>query len=277
MIAGLDSKELVELALLLIAVGALSGFLAGLFGIGGGAILVPFLYEAFAAVGTERTVLMHVCLGTALAVMVPTSWTSFQSHKAKGAVDTAFLRRVGVWIVAGVLLGAVVARFAPSRTLQLVWAVLGALLSLKMALGREDWRIADDVPRTAVVEVVSFLIGFVSTLMSIGGASLMITFLSLYGRALLPSIATSSGLGPLIAIPGTLGFIWAGWGTPGLPPLSLGYVSVIGALIIIPASVLAAPIGVRVSHGTPRRRLEIAFSAFLGTMSLKFFWDVLMR
>jgi uncharacterized membrane protein YfcA len=103
----------------------------------------------------------------------------------------------------------------------------------------------------------------------------MITFLSLYGWQLLPSVATSAGLGPLIAIPGALGFIWAGWGTPGLPPLSLGYISLIGAAIIIPVSVIAAPLGVRIAHGLPKRTLELAFAAFLGSMSARFFWVLL--
>jgi uncharacterized membrane protein YfcA len=267
---GVSTQGLVLLALALAASGFAMGFLAGLFGIGGGAILVPALYEAFRVIGVDHDVLMHMCLGTSLAVMIPTTITSFRSHRTKGTVDEAFLRRVAIWIVIGVVLGALIARVAPSRTLQWIWAICGGSLALKMALSRDEWQIGKDVPRSWATEIVAVLIGLASTMMSIGGASIMVAFLTLYGRPLLSSVSTSSGLGPLIAIPGTIGFIWAGWGSPGLPPLSVGYVSLIGAALIIPVSVYAAPIGVRVGHGLPKRKLEVAFAAFLGLMSLRF-------
>ena len=268
---GVSTQGLVLLALALIASGFAMGFLAGLFGIGGGAILVPALYEAFRAIGVDHSILMHLCLGTSLAVMIPTTMTSFRSHSERGTVDRAFLHRIAPWIVAGVVIGAVIARVAPSRTLQWIWAFCGACLALKMAFGRDDWKIADEVPRSYVTEVVALLIGLVSTLMSVGGASFMVAFLARYGRQLLPSISTSSGLGPLIAIPGAIGFIWAGWGAPGLPPFSVGFVSLMGAALIVPVSVYAAPIGVRMAHGLPKQKLEFAFAVFLGLMSLRFF------
>jgi uncharacterized membrane protein YfcA len=274
---GVTTQGLVLLALALIASGFVMGFLAGLFGIGGGAILVPALYEAFRAIGIEQSVLMHLCLGTSLAVMIPTTITSFRSHRARGTVDEAFLRRVAPWIVAGVVVGALIARVAPSRTLQWIWALCGGTLALKMALSRDEWKIADDVPRSWTTEIVALLIGLASTLMSIGGASIMVAFMTLYGRPLLPSVSTSSGLGPLIAIPGAIGFVWAGWGTSGLPPFSLGFVSLIGAALIIPVSVYAAPIGVRVGHGMEKRKLEVAFAVFLGIMSLRFLLGALFE
>ncbi len=106
--------------------------------------------------------------------------------------------------------------------------------------------------------------------MSVGGSSFLVAFMTLCGRPLLQAVSTGAGLGPLIAIPGTLGFMWAGWDAPGLPALSLGYVSLIGAALIIPVSVFAAPIGVRLAHGTQKRKLEIAFALFLGSMSTRF-------
>jgi len=270
MTIGVSTQGLLLLALALAASGFVMGFLAGLFGIGGGAILVPALYEAFRAIGVDHDVLMHMCLGTSLAVMVPTTITSFRSHRAKGTVDEAFLKRVAVWIVLGVIIGALIARVAPSRTLQWIWAVCGGLLAIKMAFSRDEWVVAKDVPGNWVTEAVSFLIGLASTLMSIGGASIMVAFMTMFGRPLMPSISTSSGLGPLIAIPGTIGFIWAGWGVTNLPPFSIGYVSLLGAAVIVPVSVYAAPIGVRVGHGLPKRKMEVAFAAFLGLMSLRF-------
>ncbi len=268
---GVSTQGLVLLALALAASGFEKGFLDGLFGNGGGAVLVPALYEALRAIGIDNTIIMHLCLGTSLAVMIPTTITSFRSHRERGLVDEAFLRRVAPWVVLGVVIGALIARVAPSRLLQWIWALCGASLALKMALSRDEWQIAKDVPRSWVTEAVALMIGLVSTMMSIGGASIMVAFLTLYGRPLLPSVSTSSGLGPLIAVPGAIGFIWAGWGAPGLPPFSLGYVSLIGAALIVPVSVYAAPIGVRLAHGLPKRKLEVAFAVFLGLMSLRFF------
>jgi uncharacterized membrane protein YfcA len=138
-----------------------------------------------------------------------------------------------------------------------------------MALGREDWRLANDVPDNWLVRFAAFAIGLVSTLMSIGGGMFLVTMFTLCGWSILKAVATSSGFGPLIAIPGLLGYVWAGWGNPELPPVSLGFVSVLGAAIIIPMSVLTAPLGVRVAHGISRRKLELAFAAFLFTVAMR--------
>jgi uncharacterized membrane protein YfcA len=179
------------------------------------------------------------------------------------------LRRLGPFVVAGVLGGIVLVSAVSSAALKWVWIVCASLLALKMALGREDWRVADDVPDNALVNVAAFLIGLISTLMSIGGGMFLVSLFTLCGWSILKAVATSSGFGPLIAIPGLLGYVWAGWGNPELPPASLGFVSVIGAAIIIPASVLAAPLGVRVAHGISRRKLELAFAAFLALVALR--------
>jgi uncharacterized membrane protein YfcA len=111
--------------------------------------------------------------------------------------------------------------------------------------------------------------------MSIGGATFVVPLLTLYGRSILSAVATASGVGPLIALPGVIGYAWAGWGAQGLPPFSAGYVSLIGFAIVAPVSVYAAPFGVRVAHNIPRRRLELAFAAFLGSISIRFLVDLL--
>ena len=271
-LGGMTPGGLALLALALAASGFAMGFVAGLFGIGGGAVLVPVLFAAFPIVGVEPALVMQMCLGTALAVMVPTTISSFRSHLAKGTVDTALLRRIAPWIVVGVVLGAMIAKYSTGRTLMGIWALAGFLLAGRMALGRDDWQLGDDLPNNPVVEIYAVLTGLLSTLMSTGGSAFLVTLMSLYGRPLLQSVSTGSGLGPLIAIPGTIGFVWAGWGMPGRPPLSLGYVSLVGAALIIPVSVYAAPIGVRLAHRAPKRTLELSFAAFLGTMSARFLW-----
>ena len=257
------------MALALLGGGAVTGFLAGLLGIGGGAILVPVLYDVFAFVGVDEAIRMQVTLGTVLGVIAPTTLRSFAHHYARGGVDTSVLRRLGPWVVAGVVAGVLVVKGATAEFLQGIWVFCGGILMLKMAFGRDDWRLGDGLPQSKLIEAVAAVIGFFSALMSIGGGAFMTTLLMLYGRPILPSVATSSGFGPLISIPGIAGFMWAGWHAPGLPPYSLGYVNLLAIAVIIPASLLTAPLGVRVAHAFTRRQLELAFAAFLAVVVIR--------
>lgn len=267
---GLTPGGLAMLAVALVVAGLITGFLSGLLGIGGGGVLVPVLYETFSVVGVAPELRMHMALGTSLAVIAATSWSSLRAHHARGIVDVAILRRLGPWVLAGVLLGVLVASSTSSTGLKWVWIVLGSLMALKLALGRDDWRLGDQLPRSLAVEAFAMAVGLISVLMSIGGGAYFVTLMTLYGRPLLQSVATSSGFGPIVAIPGMIGFALTGWGAPGLPPLSLGYVSVIGAAAIIPAGIVAAPWGVRLAHGIPKRRLELAFALFLSLVVTRF-------
>jgi uncharacterized membrane protein YfcA len=262
-------EHVIGLLLLLTAAGLLAGFLSGLLGIGGGGVLVPVLYEVFGIVGVPESVRMHLTLGTTLCVIAPTVLRSFMAFRARGTVDMQVVRRMGPWIFLGVALGVVIADRASSSLLRWVWVVFGTALAIKMALGRDDWRIADELPRPPRLEGAAFGIGTISTLMGIGGASFTVPLLTLYGRPLLQAVATATGLGPIIAIPGIIGYILSGWGEPGLPPLSLGYVNA-SALLIAPLGVFAAPFGVRVAHSIPKRALELAFAAFLACVALRF-------
>src|SRR6185437_14078834 len=145
-IAGLDVSELVELALLLVAVGALSGFLAGVFGIGGGAILVPVFYECFRIAGVPLDVRMPLCIGTSLAVIIPTSIRSYRAHRARGAVDMEVLRKWLVPILIGVILGSLIARYAPERLFKIVFVAVAWSAAARLLLARESWKFGDDLP-----------------------------------------------------------------------------------------------------------------------------------
>jgi len=267
--------ELVWLVLALLAAGVVTGFLAGLLGIGGGGILVPVLFETFTLLGVPDSIRMHLVLGTSFAVIVPTALSSFRSHLKKGAVDTAVVKRLGPFVVAGVLVGILLVSSISSTPLKWVWIVCGSAFAIKMALGREDWRIADRLPESGWVLLVAFAIGVVSTLMSIGGGMFLVTLFTLCGWPILNAVATSSGFGPLIAIPGLIGYVWAGWGNALLPPGSLGFANLLGAALIVPGSVLAAPLGVRVAHGISRRKLELVFAAFLAFVAVRLFLSIL--
>jgi uncharacterized protein len=278
MVAGLDPKELIELALLLIAVGALSGFLAGVFGIGGGAILVPVFYECFRLAGVPLEVRMPLCIGTSLAIIIPTSLASFRAHYARGAVDMEILRRWWLPIVIGVIAGSVTARYAPERLFKIVFVMVAWSAAARLLLTRESWKLGDDVPKGFLMRVYGFFIGLLSTLMGVGGglfANLLMTF---YGRPIHQAIATSSALAVLISIPGALGYVYAGWPaaarfpdvTALQMPFAIGYVSLIGALLVMPTSLLTAPLGVRAAHAMSKRNLEMAFGAYLFVVGSRF-------
>ncbi|MFN0219583.1 MAG: sulfite exporter TauE/SafE family protein [Hyphomicrobium sp.] len=269
----LDGGVLTLIAAVAVA-GLAAGFLSGLLGIGGGGVLVPVLYEAFGAAGVAEDVRMHMTLGTTLAVIAPTVLMSLSSHSARGSVDWIAVRRMGPWIFAGVILGVLIAKDASSEALRWVWVVFGSLLALKMALGRDDWRLADDLPRPPRLEAAALVIGAISVLMGIGGATFTVPLMTLYGRSLLQAVGTATGIGPIIALPGLAGYVVSGWGVEGLPPYSLGYVS-LGALLVMPLSVFAAPFGVRMAHGISKRKLELAFAMFIACVVARFLWTLL--
>lgn len=263
-------SSILPMAAALLAGGLFMGFLSGLFGIGGGAIIVPVLYELYTLQGVPQDIRLQLATGTSLAVMLPTTYRSFRGHRAKGAVDFSVVRRLAVPLVLGVTLGVLIASTAPATVFKSVWIVFGTLMGTNMLLGDRGWRLGNEVPKSRWLEAYGGLVGAVSTLLSIGGGAFITVLMRLFNRPITEAVGTASAFGPMITIPGTLGFIWAGWGVVGLPPLSLGYVSLVGFLVAAPASVFAAPWGVRMAHGIPRRRLEIAFGLFLYVLAGRF-------
>lgn len=254
--------------------GIAAGFLSGLFGIGGGSILVPVLYTAMGAANVPDDVRMQVTLGTSFAVIGPTSLRSFLAQRARNAVDMAAIKRLAPAVFFGVIVGVALASVSTSEALRWVWVAAAVLMSLKLALGRDDWRLGDTLPANRSAEAAAFAIGVLSALMSIGGGLFMVSLLMLFGFPVLAAVATSSGFGPLIAATGLVGYVWAGWDSAGLPPGSLGYVNIPAALVMLPTSLAFAPLGVRAAHGLPKRALELAFSAFLALVAAKFLWSL---
>src|SRR5690349_17125390 len=270
-IAGLDVKELAELALLLIAVGALSGFLAGLFGIGGGAVLVPVFYECFRLAGVPVEVRMPLCVGTSLAVIIPTSIRSFRAHYAKGAVDMETVKAWWLAILLGVAAGSITARYAPERLFKWVFVGVAWSAAARLLLARDTWRFGDDMPKGPLMKLYGFGVGILATLMGVGGGLFSNLLMTFYGRPLHQAVATSSALAVLISIPGALGYVYAGWPvaarfpevTALQAPLAFGYVSLIGAVLVMPTSLLTAPLGVKAAHAMSKRALEVAFGLYL--------------
>ena len=271
--AGLDLPvgELATFAAAIAAAGVVSGLMAGIFGIGGGAVLVPVFYQVFGMLGVDEAVRMHLSVGSSLGIIVPTSIRSFLGHKARGAVDMDLLRSYIIPVPAGVVLASLTAAYISSAGLRTIFAIITLLVAFRLIFNRETWQIGSDIPGNPARAVAGALIGYLSTLMGIGGGVLNNTFMTLFGRPMHQAVATSSGVGVLIAIPGTFGYIWAGWGNPLLPVASTGFINWIAVALIIPIALIVTPYGVRVAHALKKRQLEIGFGLFCIFVSVRFF------
>src|SRR5438105_12922476 len=277
-IAGLDVTELLELALMLVAVGALAGFFAGIFGIGGGAILVPVFYECFRLAGVPLEVRMPLCIGTSLAIIIPTSIRSYRAHHARGAVDMEILKSWWLPVVIGVIAGSVTARYAPERLFKIVFVGVAWTAAARLILARDSWKLGEAFPEGLVMKLYGLVVGLLSTLMGIGGGLFLNLLMTFYGRPIHQAVATSSALAVLISIPCTIGYVYAGWPaaarypevTALQLPFALGYVSLICAVLVMPRSLLTAPLGVRAAHAMSKRRLEMAFGLYLFVVGGRF-------
>ncbi|MCW5725208.1 MAG: sulfite exporter TauE/SafE family protein [Maricaulaceae bacterium] len=263
----LNGDLLIMLAAML-AAGALAGLTAGLFGIGGGIVMVPALYFAFGVLGYGDGPRMHVAVGTSLAVIIVTSIRSVMAHARRGAVDFAIIKAWAPWIVLGALLGAAIAGFIPGRGLTGFFGAMMILLSLQFFFGRPDWKLADEMPRGAARAGLGGLIGVLSALMGIGGGVIGVTLMTLTGRPIHRAVATAAGFGVAIGLPGAIGFVISGWSVADRPPLSLGYVNLAGFAALAACAVLVAPLGARLAHALPAAQLRRAFAVGLSVMGV---------
>src|SRR5215472_1743848 len=271
MIFGVPTTEIVWLFAGIIASGVVTGLLAGLFGIGGGAVIVPVLFEVFRILGVPDEVRMQLCVGTSLAIIVPTNIRSYLAHRAKGAVDHHVVKLWVLPALGGIVVGSVVAAFAPSAVFRLAFVVMAGAIAFKLLFGRDSWRVADDFPGQPSMSAFGLLVGLSSSLMGVSGGSVSNMIQTLYGRSIHQAVATSAGLGVPLSIAGTLGYMLAGLPHRALlPPLSIGFVSLIGVVVMAPVSSLTAPYGARLAHALPRRKLEIGFAVFLIVVCVRF-------
>jgi uncharacterized protein len=268
---GVGLSEIIWLAVAIVVAGMVTGILAGLFGIGGGAVIVPVLYEVFHLLSVPDEVRMQLCVGTSIAIIVPTAIRSYLTHRAKGLVIPNVIRLWALPAVIGVACGAVIAAFAPAAVFKIAFVLIAGFIATKFLFAGDRWNLGTDLPGTVPMRFYGFVIGLAGSLMGVSGGSLSNIILTLYGKPIHNAVATSSGLGVPITIVGTVGYILAGLPHEALlPPFSLGFVSLIGLLVMAPVSSLTAPYGARLAHRLSRRTLEIAFSCFLLLVSARF-------
>jgi uncharacterized membrane protein YfcA len=271
MLLGYPISEIALLALWIVAAGVLVGILAGLFGIGGGAIIVPVLYEVFSVIGVPEDVRIQACIGTSLAIIVPTTVRSYLGHKKKGSVIPEVVRLWALPAIAGVAIGSVAASFAPAFVFKIAFLVFVSFIAIRMLFGGERWKLGDHLPGRGMLAIYGLITGLFSSLVGVSGGAISNAVLTLYGRPMHQAVGTSAGVGVPITIAGTIGYMLAGWPHMSqLPPFSVGYVSLVGLVLMAPVSSYTTSYGVRLAHWLPRRKLEIAFGVFLILVALRF-------
>lgn len=264
-------SEIILLALWIAGAGILVGIFAGLFGIGGGAVIVPVLYEVFRALNVPEDVRMQLCIGTSLAIIVPTTVRAYLVHKKKGAVIPEVVRIWALPAIIGVAIGALTAGYAPSAVFKIAFVIFAGFIAVRMLIGADRLKLGSDLPGRGILSIYGFITGLFSSLVGVSGGAVSNAVLTLYGRPMQQAVATSAGVGVPITIAGTIGYMLAGWPYMAqMPPLSIGFVSLIGFALMAPVSSYTANYGVRLAHWLPRRKLEIAFGIFLTLASLRF-------
>jgi len=267
-----------ELAMLVVAImfgGVLTGLLAGLFGVGGGAIIVPVLYEIFRILGVADDIRMQLCVGTSLAIIIPTSIRSFQAHRARGNLPIGILKTWLLPVTAGVVIGGLLAAVAPAAAFKASFAFMAFLVGAKFLFAKESWRLSDHLPGRFLMSVYGLFIGLYSALMGVGGGAVSTVILTLYGQPIHAAVGLSAGIGVIVSVVGAIGFMIAGYPFQSLmPPLSIGYVSLIGFVLMGPISAFFAPYGARIAHQLSRRKLEVGFGIFLWLTSMRFVYSL---
>ena len=258
----------------LAAAGMAAGLLAGLFGIGGGAVIVPVLFFLFDSMGYSESA-MHVAVSTSLATIILTSARSVMAHHKKGAVDWQIIRDWSPWIVAGSLAGMGLSGWIDGRALTLIFGGMTFLLAAQLFFGRPTWRLADEMPGGWRRAGAGSAIGGLSALMGIGGGAFGVSVMTVCGRPIHRAVATAAGFGVAIGLPGALAAIIVGWGREDLPPFSLGHVNVAAFTLISVFTVLMAPVGAGLAHRMDAARLRRMFGILLAVVGARILWKAL--
>ncbi len=265
----IDAPLAATLVAFCLATGAVAGLLAGLLGVGGGIVVVPALYFVLGHLGVDEAVRMQVAVATSLATIVPTSILSAQAHRQRGSVDLVLLR---AWVppaLAGAVVGTLFAASVKGTLLAGIFGVIAMLVAFQMIAFPGGLAIRPALPGRAGSTVMAALIGGLSAIMGIGGGTLAVPVLSLFSYPIRLAVGTAASLGLYVAIPATLGFVIGGWTVAGLPPLSLGYVNLVGFAAVLPAMLLCVRLGARIAHAISQPALRRVFGIVLAGVGLR--------
>ena len=269
-------NDLITLIMVLAVSATISGFMAGLLGVGGGVIMVPALYYAFETLSFDPSTIMHLSLGTSLAIIIPTSVMSTKTHMKYNAVDFKLIKSFGIFVVIGILLGTFFASNLDTPRLVLIFSIFAFCVGLFFIFFREK---LGENPRGIPFQIKSFIgtcIGFVSVPLGIGGGSISVPLMRLFGYSIQNAIGTSAAIGFLISVTGAVSMAFSGLVFDNVnSPLSIGYVNIPGFLVFVPVTMLMAPIGARLVHRIEKKLLSKIFGCFLIIISIKTFIEYL--
>ena len=251
-----------------LALGAFVGFFAGLLGIGGGFTMVPVLAMVFAARGFPQEHLLHLALGTGMATIIFTSASSVRSHHRRGAVNWGVVKGLAPGVMAGTFGGAQLVGCLDAKILSVVFTVFVYIAATRMLFDHTP-RATRALPGRLGLSLAGALIGAVSSFAAMGGAVITVPFLVKRNVSVHHAIASAAAVGWPLALAGAIGFGWSGYGKPGLPPHSVGYIYLPALLFIVVPSMLVAPLGAAVAHRTPGSRLRRIFAVLLYILATK--------
>lgn len=268
-----DTLLILQMMILLLTIGAVGGFLSGLLGVGGGILFVPALFFCLGAIGLDEEHAMHVAIGSSLAIVLVTGATSAIAHYRRGAVETDRVRLWAVPMVVGTGAGSFFAGLVDSGILKAIFAIITLIISIYMIFAREVKNPAEcRIVPNRIQKMICACIGCVSSMVGIGGAVMTVPFMGYIGIPMHKAVGTGAALGMLIALPGAIAYMITGaFHMESLPPYSLGYVNLLAVGMIVPASVLMAPMGVQASHSLPRYMLRRVFAVVLMIVSVRMF------
>lgn len=259
----------------LLAAGAAAGFLAGLFGVGGGTIIVPIVLWVLQLQSLgEHPYLQHLAIGTSFAVMAFTTLSSMLAQHRKRSVDWPTVLSMTPGMIGGVLIGAASAKYIPTVGLQIFFVVFLLLIAAK-TLANAKPKPSRHLPGKAGLTVIGALFGTASSWVGIGGGSLSVPFLLYCNMPPHKAIGTSSGLAWPIALAGTIGYLVSGWNVIGMPPHSVGFLYLPAVAVLSVSTMLFAPLGVKIAYKLPADKLKIAFGLLLLVIALRMLWKII--
>jgi uncharacterized membrane protein YfcA len=272
----ISNSDLITLVTVLAISATVSGFMAGLLGVGGGIIMVPALYFAFETLNFDPSTIMHLSLGTSLAIIIPTSIMSTKTHMQYDAVDFKLIKSFGLFVAGGVLLGTVFASNLETPRLVLIFSAFAFCVGLFFIFFREK---LGETPRDIPLKIKSFIgtcIGFISVPLGIGGGSISVPFMRLFGYSIRNAIGTSAALGFVISVVGAITMSFSGSMFDDVnSPLSIGYVNIPGFLVFVPVTMIMAPIGARLVYKIEKKLLSRIFGCFLIVIAIRSFIEYL--
>ena len=250
-----------------------AGFVAGMFGIGGGLITVPVLYYIFGSLETNQEYTMHLAVGTSFAIIIPTSIISVLTHHKFKAVDFNIVKSYGLFVISGVIVGTIFAASLKTKSLVLFFSIIIFLLSIYLILLKEKEQNIITKMNVNLKIIFGFIVGFISAPMGIGGAIMNIPILKFFGYSINKSIGSSAAIGFLIALFGATGFLISGSYLKTNLPLSIGFLNIPAFLIFIPITTFMARLGARTVHKIDKNKISKFFGIFLLLVAAKFFYE----